>query len=385
MPPLEVQSTITPLAAKLRPKKLSDIIGQDHLLGPDKPLRKMADKKKFHSTIFWGPAGCGKTSVVRALANETDSTFCPLNATEATVKDLRSIIAEALKRLPQRTFVFVDEIHRWSKSQQDVLLPHVEDGTIILFGATTEKPKFAVNSTILSRCLVFEIKPLDAAAAVQLIKKVKDHYSHQYINGIKIDQEAAKRLIIRCSGDARKIITALETAIEILADDDKHITTEHIDAAIPDKHLIFDAHGNEHFDYAHCMQQAVQYSDADAAVYWLGKWVASGEDPAYIARRMIITAFEDGGDNPFAILSALAAHYAVERVGLPECLIPMSHAIIAAAQSGRDKTAYKAIKEVMNDIENGETIHVPPGLRAGTDGYVAAIKKKYVHRQLIIE
>lgn len=370
----------TPLAAILRPTSLDGILGQDHLLGPGKALRRMADRKAFQSTILWGPPGTGKTSIVRALALETHSDFKQLNATEAKVADIRKIIDAARKVLPdKRTFVFVDEIHRWTKAQQDVVLPVVEDGTIVLFGATTEKPKFAVISTILSRCLVLEVKPLEVQAIIDLIKRVKAHYKAKS-RPIKIEQEAAKLLITRVSGDARKTITVLETAIEILSDDGT-VTVEHVNQAIPDKHIVFDARGNEHYDLAHCYQEAIQNSDVDGALYWLGKWVASGEDPAYICRRMLITAFEDAAGNPFAQTTAMAACFATERVGLPECLIPMSLATCEMAMSVRNKSAYHAIQKVMADVENNVTVHVPPGLRAGSSGYVRAVKKQYLDRQ----
>lgn len=368
---------MNPLAIELRPKTLNDIIGQEHLLAPGMPIRRMADTKRFQSVIFWGPPGVGKTSLISALAQETNSHFHKLNATEATVKELRKVIVEAQKALPVRTFAFVDEIHRWSKSQQDVMLPVVEDGTIILFGATTEKPKFAVNSTILSRCLVLEVKPLSSADMLKLILKVKEYYKSKNRN-IKIAHDAAKRLINRCSGDARKAIMALETAIEILSDND-NITIDHINLAIPDKHIVFDASGNDHYDLAHCYQEAIQNSDTDGAIYWLAKWLQSGEDPAYICRRMLITAFEDCAGNPSAWLAAMAACYTTERTGLPECMIPMALATCEMGQSNRNKSAYYAIKEAMSDVENGATVHVPPGLRAGTTGYVYAVNKKYVN------
>jgi putative ATPase len=378
MPPMVTQPKTTPLAALLRPRNLDEVLGQDHLVGLNKPLRRMAAKKTFQSIIFWGPPGTGKTSIVRALATQTESRFCQLNATEAKVADIRKVIEQARKSLDDgiRTFVFVDEIHRWTKAQQDVVLPVIEDGTIVLFGATTEKPAFAVNSTILSRCIVLEVKPLDAQAMVNLIRRIKDYYRAKERH-VKIDAEAAKKLITRCSGDARKLITAMETAIEILSDDD-HITAEHIDQAIPDKHIVFDASGNDHYDLAHCYQEAIQNSDVDGALYWLGKWVASGEDPAYICRRMLITSFEDAAGNPFAWLAAMAASYATERTGLPECLIPMGLATCEMAMSKRNKSAYNAIKEVMQDIENREAVHVPPSLRAGTSGYTHAVRKRYL-------
>lgn len=376
MPTMESPPKTTPLAAILRPKNLSEVIGQEHLLGAGKPVRRMADVGKFQSTIFWGPPGTGKTSIVRALASETQSEFCQLNATEATVKDLRAVVVQAGKRKPQSTFVFVDEIHRWSKSQQDVMLPVVEDGTIILFGATTEKPKFAVNSTILSRCITLEVKPLSEEAMIGLILRVKNHYKTSG-KPVKIDQDAARRIIVQCNGDARKVITVLETCVEILSDD-RHVTVDHVNVAIPDKHIVFDAHGNEHFDLAHCYQEAIQHSDTDGALYWLGKWIASGEDPAYICRRMLITAFEDCAGNPNAWLAAMAASYAAERTGLPECMIPMSLATCEMGKSVRNKSAYYAIQKVMADIENKQVIHVPPAMRAGTHGNVRVVNKVYL-------
>lgn len=367
----------TPLATELRPNSLKDIIGQEHLTDNDKPLAKMVSKNIIRSTILWGPAGIGKTSIVRSLANETDSIFHQLNATKATVSDLRTIIASAAKS-DKATIVFVDEIHRWNKSQQDTMLPVVEDGTIVLFGATTEKPKFAVNSTLLSRCLVLELKPLQLQSLIKIIMKVKDYYK-QKGRKIEIDKDAAKTLMIRCSGDARKLITALETSIEILSDND-HVTIEHINLAIPDKHLVFDASGNEHYDLAHCYQESIQNSDVNAAIYWLAKWIESGEDPAYICRRMLITAFEDCAGNPLAGPVAMSACYATERTGLPECVIPMALATCEMARSERDKTAYNAIMAAIDDVRNNVTIHVPPQLRAGTSGYFAAITKEYVRQ-----
>lgn len=370
-----------PLASKLRPQSIDDIIGQAHLTDEGMPLRMMIQSGKFQSTILWGPPGIGKTSIVRAIAADTKSNFCMLNATSATVKDIRAIIKGASDLLQQeqitRTILFVDEIHRFNKSQQDVLLPVVEDGTIVLFGATTENPKFAVNSTILSRCLVLEVKPLDAQSMVDLIKRIKTYYKVTCKKEIEIKKEAAKKLIYRCSGDARKLITSIETIVEILSTDGV-VSEEHVDVAIPDKHLVFDAHGNDHYDLAHCYQEAIQNSDADAAIYWLAKWIESGEDPAYICRRMLITAFEDCANNPMAACLAMAASYTTERTGMPECDIAMALATVVMAKSDRDKTAYNAIRSALNDVRNGETIHVPESLRAGSSGYFAAITKKYV-------
>lgn len=365
-----------PLAALLRPETLDDLIGQDHLLGANKPLRRMVETGNFQSVILWGPPGVGKTSIASTLAKVTNAKFHKLNATEATVKDLRSLIVGAKKASPQKTIVFIDELHRWNKAQQDVMLPAVEDGTVILFGATTEKPKFAVNSTILSRCLVLEAKPLNKAEMLKLILKVKKYYESKG-KSVKISSEVAKRLVNRCSGDARKLITVMETIIDILIDDGL-VTVEHVDMAMPDKHIVFDARGNDHYDCAHCYQEAIQNSDTNGAIYWLAKWIQSGEDPAYISRRMLITAFEDCAGNPYAWLAAMAACFTAERTGLPECAIPMSLATCEMGMSRRNRTAHDAIKEAIADVDNNETIHVPPELRAGTHGYSYAITKEYL-------
>ena len=364
-----------PLASILRPTSLNDVIGQEHLVGEGKILQLMASRNRFQSTILWGPPGIGKTTLVTALANDAKLPLIKLNATEATVKDLRKVIDLAYKS-GDKTIVFIDECHRWNKSQQDVLLPVVEDGTIILFGATTEKPKFAVNSTILSRCIVLEVKPLDARSLTQLLIRVKEYYKDKG-KEISISKQAAKLLIVRSSGDARKLITAIETCIEILSEDGL-VDVEHVEVAIPDKHLVFDASGNEHFDYAHCYQEAIQNSDVDSAIYWLAQWLCSGEDPAYISRRMLITSFEDCATNPNAWIAAMAACFTVERTGMPECMIPMALATCEMGLSKRSKYAYRAIKEAMHDVENKVTVHVPPELRAGTRGYVKAINKIYV-------
>lgn len=367
---------MTPLSSILRPASIVEIVGQTHLLGDGKPISQMAHKKRAINTILWGPSGCGKTTIVRALAKELDANFIALNATDATVKDIRNCINNA-KKEDRTTFVFVDEIHRFSKSQQDVILPAIEEGIFTLFGATTENPKFAVNSTILSRCIVLEVSNLDASESIQLILRVKEHYKAKQ-RTIKIDSDAAKTLIQRANGDARKIIVILETCIEILSDDD-HITLELVNMACPGKHVHFDATGNEHFDFAHCYQTAIQNSDTDSAIYWLARWLSSGEDPAYISRRMLITSFEDCASNPNAWLAALAATFAVERTGLPECMIPMALATCEMGYSQRNRSAYEAIKSAMRDVENNITAKVPDVLRAGSSGYTKIIDKVYVN------
>lgn len=370
-----------PLASILRPKSLNDIIGQKHLIGPSGVIRKMAETGKLQNMILWGPTGCGKTTLSKALALETAAIFKELNATTSGVKDIRQVIDTARKAKDKQTIIFADECHRWSKSQQDILLPAVEDGTITLIGATTEKPKFAVNSTVISRCSVYELKPLSQADLCELLVRIKCHYEG-FGKEVLIETDAAKLLMVRCSGDARKLVTVMETIIEVLADDG-HVTLDHVNVAIPDKHLIFDKNGNEHFDSAAAYQNCIQNSDENGAIYWLAQWLASGEDPAYITRRMLISAFEDCATNPIAPLLAMAACFATERTGPPECHIPMALATIYMAQSERDKSGHDAIKEAVNDVMIKATIRVPEKMRAGIGGYFKEITKQYVGSDLM--
>lgn len=340
----------------------------------------MADKKLLKSMILWGVAGIGKTTIAKALAHETDAVFRELNATDSGVKDVRNLITAASKSPETQTVVFIDEVHRFSKSQQDVLLPAVENGTITLIGATTEKPKFAVNATIISRSSVYELKPLSQKDLLKLLLKIKKHYELQG-RKITIDREAVDTLITRCSGDARKLITAMETIVEVLIDDD-HIATAHVDIAIPEKHLVFDRSGNEHFDSAHAYQECIQHSDVNGAMYWLAQWLASGEDPAYITRRMLITAFEDCAANPLVPLLAAACCMVTERTGPPECHIAMGLVTTYMAQAERDKTGHDAILKALDDVARKATVRVPTQMRAGS-GYVKEITAEYVTTDLM--
>ena len=346
-----------PLADTLRPKSLDDVIGQQHLVGPNMPIRKMVDKDSIKSILLHGPAGIGKTTIARCLAHDSACAFEELNATSSKIADIRKLIdkAAARKKSGTVTVAFVDEIHRWAKNIQDALLPSVEDGTIVLVGSTTEKPNFAVNSALLSRMQSYELYPLTKKdMATGLIRVVK-HYKSNGVD-FKIGGAAATRLINRCSGDIRKLMTSLETIVEVLLEDDKEITDELVDVAIPDKYYFFDKSGNGHFDMAQNYQCAIQDSDADSAIYWLAKWLLSGEDPVYIARRILISASEDACSNPNASMIANNAYVAAKEMGYPECRIPMAHATIEIAKSDRDRTANDAIAAAIEDVENGKEV-----------------------------
>jgi putative ATPase len=371
------------LTTLLRPSTLNDIIGQDHIVGKDGILRRMIDTKYFTNILFWGPPGVGKTSLAIALAKETNSDLIELNATDSSIADLRKAVERAKKNGQNgiKTFVFVDEINHWAKNQQNVLLPVIEDGTIVLFGAMVEKPKFVVNSAVISRCLVVEVKPFSKDDLAKLIIRAIKYYK-SIGKDTNITGEAAKRLINRCSGDARKLLLSIEAAVELFAINGD-ITEYHIDSVIPDKHIVFDKSGNEHYDYASAYQTCIQNSDDDGAIYWLAQWLVSGEDPAYICRRMMVSAFEDAAHNLLLPSVVMSAHYMTERVGPPECYIAMATATIAIAQSRRDKTGYLAIKKAIKDIENNETKFVPDRLRAGSGKYVNSVDKIYIRNDLI--
>ena len=368
-------SKYPPLADLLRPDRLDDILGQEHLIGPGMPFRRMVEKNKPISTILWGPPGTGKTTIVKALSNEIDADYYELNATDTSTKEIRAVIDQAAKTV-KYSILFVDEIHRLPRNIKDIFLPCVENGSIRLFGATTENPKFSVNSTILSRSLIFETKPLKSTNIASLYHKIVKYYSLLDVK-VKTTKEVLQTLINRCSGDARKFITSMEALIEMMSDNGT-FGIEDLESVMPCKHVVFDKSGNEHFAYAHCYQDAIQDSDENGAIYWLAAWLNSGEDPAYICRRMLITAFEDCAGNPFAITSAMAACFTTERTGMPECMIAMAHATIEMAKSKRNKSAFYAIHAAMADVQNGRTVYVPPDMRAGTNAYRRIIKKQYV-------
>lgn len=367
------------LAHILRPTTLSDIIGQTHLV-KDGPIGAMAKSKKLTSFILWGPTGCSKTTITRALANDAGYEFKELDATEAKIADIRKIleIAEARLKMGTKYLLLIQEIHRFAKNTQDVLLPAIEEGIVTIAGTTTEKPAHSVNPAILSRVLVWETKPFERVDMMKLIAKVFKYYKDKGKNA-KVEPNAIVTLINRCSGDPRKLITAIETIIESLIVDGDSITESMVDIVIPCKHLYLSPNGNEHFDHASAWQNSVQNSDPDQALYFLGRWMLSGEDMRFIARRILISASEDGPHSNMAQICALNAYIAARDIGYPECKIPMALATIEIARAKRDKFANNSINQVIYDIEHGVDVMVPSELRSGNhDGYIKIINKQYL-------
>jgi len=343
---------VKPLAVKLRPKKVEDIVGQTHLLADGSPLRTLIDSDKLASIILFGPPGTGKTTIAEVIANSTKSKFVRMNATSATVKAIRKEGNEALKE-DSKVVLFVDEIHRFSKTQQDVLLPFVEDGYIILIGATTENPFHSINSALLSRSHIFELYSLTETELAKLVWKGSKTL------GIKIQAGALKHIIRIACGDARKAINTLDFAVELC--DGKELTEQDVKDIAPNKYMVFGK--GEHFDLASAYQGSIQASDADSAIYWLAKWLESGEDPRYIARRLMVSASEDAAGNPECAMVAHNAYVAACNIGRPECDIVLAHATILTAKAPRNKGVANAIWAAVSDVKRGRDEWVPKEMK----------------------
>ena len=368
-----------PLAARQAPKKLEDFAGQPHLLGPGKMLRRLLEADMIKSAVFFGPPGCGKTATARYIASRTQSYTVELNAASAGVADLKKVLAEAKERAmtpsfdERRTLVILDEIHHFNKTQQDVLLPSVERGDIILIGITTENPYFYINNALLSRFSVFEFKPLGDKDLLKILTRAAE------TENAKIDKDAADFFITQANGDSRKMLNAAELAFVTTAPDKKgkkHITLEIAQECIQKRHLRYDKKGDDHYDIISAFIKSMRGSDPDAAVYWLARMLESGEDPRFIARRILICACEDVGlAEPYAIMIAQAAFAAAEELGMPEVRIPLAHAAIYVACCPKSNSAYLAVDKALQEVREGRYRPVPDHLRSGmkNKGY------KYAH------
>ena len=360
-----------PLASRMRPRCLDEFIGQPHILAPNQLLRRAIEADRIQSLIFYGPPGTGKTSLAQIIANQTKCRFERLSGVESNVGDMRRVLSGAANRMEntgQVTILFVDEIHRFNKAQQDVLLPDVESGIIRLIGATTHNPFFFVNSPLVSRSQIFELRPLSETDLFDLLNRALNE-SERGLGHIKIraEENALKHLARVSDGDARKALNSIEIAVLTTppqSDGYIHIDLAVAEQCIQKKAVVYDGDGDAHYDTASAFQKSLRGSDPDASLYWLAKMIHAGEDPRFITRRLIICAAEDVGlADPMALVLAMAAHNASEFIGWPEARIPIAEAVVYVATANKSNSAYKAVDAALEDIRSGRTISVPEHLR----------------------
>ena len=343
-----------PLASRMRPQTLDEIIGQDHLLGEGKILRTMIEDDVIPSMIFWGPPGVGKTTLAHVIARQTDSTFINFSAVTSGIKEIKEVMkqAEDATLFDKRTIVFVDEIHRFNKAQQDAFLPFVEKGSIILIGATTENPSFEINGALLSRCKVFVLKQLTADDIVTLLKRTIE--DKRAFNGMKINIDEKDLYFIASfsDGDARNALSTLEMAVinGTMDDDSITVNTDIIEQVTSQKSLLYDKDGEEHYNLISALHKSMRNSDPDAAVYWLARMLEAGEDPLYVARRVIRFASEDVGlADPRAMELAVAAYTACHYLGMPECSVHLTQAVIYMSCAPKSNSLYVAYETAKKD------------------------------------
>lgn len=357
-----------PLAARMRPRSLEEFVGQQHFLGEGKLLRRLLKADRLGSVIFYGPPGTGKTTLARLLATETKSHFVQISAVASGVKELRDILSEARHRLAaegRRTLLFVDEIHRFNRAQQDVLLPEVEDGIVILVGATTENPFFAITSPLVSRSRIFQFQPLSKQEIKSILRRaLADPERGLGTYPIQMDEDALDFLAETCDGDARRALSALE--VGVLSTDQRpiHFTRQLAEESVQRKAIQYDRLGDAHYDAISALIKSIRGSDPDAALYWLARMLEGGEDVRFLARRLVILASEDiGNADPAALPLAVAAAQACEIVGLPECQLNLAQAVTYLACAPKSNASYVGLMEAVRDIREGRLLPVPIHLR----------------------
>ncbi len=370
-----------PLAERMRPATFNEFVGQEHILAEDKVLRRAIANDRIPSILFWGPPGSGKTTLARLIATVTRAHFEPVSAVSAGVADLRKAVASAQERqgfYQQSTILFVDEIHRFNKAQQDVILPHVEDGTVVFIGATTENPSFEVNAPLLSRCRVFTLNDLEPGDVETIARRaLEDDERGLGMLKPRLEPEALTHLVNIANGDARVALNALEmatVAAEPEPDGTRSVTIDAISDALQRRTPLYDKAGDSHYDTISAFIKSVRGSSPDGALYWLARMLESGEDPLFIARRLVILAAEDIGlANPGALPVAVAAQQAVHFIGLPEGRIPLAEATVYLATSPKSNAAYMALERAMEDVRNTSNEPVPLHLRNAVTGLMRGL------------
>lgn len=386
---IEANKKESPLADRMRPGRITDIKGQKHILGPGKILNRLVEADRLSSMIFYGPSGTGKTTIGMAVANSVEADFNKINAVVSGIQDIKKIILKAeenKKYYNKKTILFIDEIHRFNKSQQDALLPSVETGLLILIGATTENPYFSINSALLSRTNVFEIKKLDEKDLMSILEEALKNKENGLGNfDVEISKEALVHITNFATGDARKALNALEIAVLSTVPDDKglrKITLKEAENSVQRPAISYDKSGDQHYDVISAFIKSMRGSDPDAAVYYLALMLEAGEDPLFIARRILILASEDIGlADSNALTVALSAYQAVERLGMPEGRIVLSHAVLYCALAKKNNDAYISIDYALDSVRKGEIYPVPVHLKDTNypGAAKATVKYKYPH------
>jgi len=360
--------TTAPLAERMRPRTLDEFVGQQHLLGPDKPLRLQIERDDSASLIFWGPPGVGKTTLAKIIAQATSASFIEFSAVLSGIKEIKQVMADAEKasQFGSRTILFIDEIHRFNKAQQDAFLPYVERGAIRLIGATTENPSFEINAALLSRCRVYTLQALSQEDVIALLQRaLTDNERGLGALGLSADEGALEAMASYSSGDARNALNALEVASKLAQSRGENVITKELAAeALQQRVLLYDKKGEQHYDLISALHKSVRNSDADAALYWLGRMLAAGEDPMYVARRVVRMAVEDIGlAAPEALNLCLSARDAVHFLGSPEGDLALGQAVVYLALAPKSNALYTAYGEMLADIEAKPAEPVPLWLR----------------------